>query len=733
MRRLHANGTMWGAYGQLIVVTGPVFTGFALYMGLEAADIALIASIVALAGLVQPLSSALTGRLRNQKAFVIRSGILEVTLTTGVILVPLLIRVPSGRFAFAAAATLTGTFTGNIVAPLFNSWFSTVLPEESRAQFMGKRLVLMNLAAIVVGYSAGRFIDFSEGGFIAFLVPYLIAWIFGVGGYAVLSRIPFPSLFRPEGAITFDHSLVTPLRNRQFRKLLIYFFALVFSLLISEPFYNVFMIRDLGIGYTTIGVYNAIVLGVGIVGYWIFGTAAGKFGCKPILQLLMVPRLLLPLIWIFVSPGNYRLILPFIMASNGIVFSGLTVAINTLLFGSVSEEADRAGFFAIWAFGTSLFTALATAVGGLIVRNTASLSLVVAGVDVGGIKLTFAVSGLLMIFPLLLLHLVTETEAKPVRHILGQVLRGNPVAFVYNSFVFSRNRRSRTRARAIRGMAKSRNPMAVERLASAIGDLDPSVREQAVKGLGRTRSKDAVHPLAATLADEESDLRVEAADSLGRLRHSSGIDPLFAALDSEDNRVAISAARALGDIGGAVVVDRLFEKLVSGRGARKGLLPSLIESSSRLGDTRIILPALASLESYQNQVIRLQLLNAVCRVLGARDLFYNLLTRNEYDLAEKLDQILLRIEKRASKITTTGNTDYRELHTQLRGLLEDGDYAAIADRGAALAENVELIDPRAMDARDALKRFTEVGGIRPGDRPEIFTIVCLGAMVDASI
>ena len=80
LRRLHANGGFWRAYGQLVVVTGPIFTGFALWMGLKAADIAIIASIVAFAGLVQPFSFLIAGRIRNQKSFIIRFGCIEIAL-----------------------------------------------------------------------------------------------------------------------------------------------------------------------------------------------------------------------------------------------------------------------------------------------------------------------------------------------------------------------------------------------------------------------------------------------------------------------------------------------------------------------------------------------------------------------------------------------------------------------------------------------------------------------------
>lgn len=73
-RRLIANGAMWGAYGQLVAVSGPIFSGLALWMGLRAPDIALVASIAALAGLIQPFSFLVARAVGDQKRLVIGFG-----------------------------------------------------------------------------------------------------------------------------------------------------------------------------------------------------------------------------------------------------------------------------------------------------------------------------------------------------------------------------------------------------------------------------------------------------------------------------------------------------------------------------------------------------------------------------------------------------------------------------------------------------------------------------------
>ncbi|MBT3272657.1 MAG: hypothetical protein HN368_05855, partial [Spirochaetales bacterium] len=603
-------------------------------------------------------------------------------------------------------------------------------PDDSRSKVLGRRLVIVNFAAMMVGYGAGKFIDMFPGTHLTFVVPYIAACICGVAGYLILGKIPFPSILHVEGEITLSRALAAPFRNQAFRRLFAFLLVLTFGGLVAEPFYNVFMIRDLGVRYSTIAVLNAINLGSGILGYWMWGVIAARFGNKPILQLLMVPRLLLPFLWILLTPANQGVVLVLIMIFTGITYSGITVAINTLLFGGLAEVKDRSPYFAIWSLGSALVVSLATASGGVLTRITSSLDVTVLGLQFDNIRLMFTISGFLLILPIFVLRRVHDTEAKPVTHLLGQVFRGNPLSFVYNSFVYSRTRQNRSRARAARNMGKSKSPMAVDSLARAMDDADPGVREEAVKGLGNTKAPEAVRHLADALENEESDVQAEAAAALGKLKNPEGIAPLLKALDSEDVRVGISAARALGVIGGVDVGDHLYAR--AQREPGKMFLPALVESLSVIGDVRAVEIALSSLHLYRNPVIRLQLINASCRALGARDIFYKLLSKNSYALAEKLDQMLQTIGRRLRRLHGERKDEALAQYEALSEALLSGKYGDMAEIVPVLGGLIAAENTTSQAALQALNLF-QTGTQGSADRPEIFFLVTLGIVADASL
>jgi len=730
LKRFLYNGALWGAYSQLVAVTGPIFTGYALWMGLKESDIAAVASVVALGGLIQPFSFMLVSRLRDQKAFVVRVGFLEISLVVSVLLVPFLTSSTGARLALTSGLVLAGTFMGHLVSPLYNSWFSTLLPEEIRARFLSKRMVLVSLSAMAVGYISGKYLDVVHGGYLGFLTLFIFAWAVGVGGYVLLAKVPFPQEVRVERGTSLGRVILLPFRHPEFRRLLSFYLTWAFAALMANPFYNVFMIRDLRIKYATIGIFNIIYTTTTVLGYRFWGNIVERFGSKPVLQVLMVPRVVLPLIWVVLTLGNAHILLPVIMVVSGLTFSGLTVAVNTLLFGTVPEGGERSAFFASWAFSNGLVSSAASGFGGLLAHLLSGYEASLGGFALNNIKLIFIVSSLLLGVPIYLLRWVSDVKAKPASYLLGQVLRGNPFAFAYNAFLFSRAREVRQRARAARAMGRSKSPMAVERLVQAMNDVSPEVRVQAVKGLGETGAEEAVEPLVQELSDEESDVRAEAAEALGKLRHPKGIDALFKALDSEDIRVQISAIRALGDIGGKEVKERLYRKLLGP--FNRLLFPTVVEALSRLNDLRVVVPALEGVRGYRSSVIRLQLLNAACRALGAGDRFYRLLSLNRLELAERLYDILENIRKQLRNLPPEPRAAVSGTLKELEAALEEERYEDMPELALELAEELKGKGETFEVGLEALRTFCQLHREGRSERPEIFSVVCLARLVECS-
>jgi MFS family permease len=651
LRRFMYTGASWGGYSQIAVVTGPIFTGYALWLGLDKASIAILASVSALAGMIQPFSLLLTTRVRQRRRLIVGIGFVEIGLTMSVGAIPML--VPSGlRMTALVAAILLGTTMGHVVSPLFSGWFATVIPEDIRARYLSRQMTVVYIASIAVGYGAGRFLD-TVGGYHAFSVLFSAGFVMGVAGYLVLTRIPFPQEMEKRDGLGLSQVVSMPLRDHDFARFLLFNASWSFSAQLAIPFYNVFMLKTLSIPYTTVAIFNIVSMLVQIGCFRFWGGIVDRYGSKPVLQVLMVPRLMWPALWLLVTPADYMVVLPFMMVFNGLIMSGLTASVSPLLYGLVPEQEEKAAYFASSSLTNAVAAAAGSAISAILVRRLQWVSInITPSWQIGDVQTVFLISAALMVVPILLLRGVMDAKASSPGYLLGQLRGGNPFAFAYNLYLFSRSNEESKRAQAVRAMGRSRSPMAIDQLAAALGDLSPEVRSEAAKGLGETKSSDAVAPLVEALHDKESDIRPEAAEALGYLPERRAVEALLAALNDGDTRVRISAIRALAVMGGAEVQKRLFQEL-SGPFDRE-TFPALVDALSRMRDLRILLPTVQNLRAYRSPVIRLQLLNALCRTLGAENRFYKLLSQDELGRSRQIRRLLDKSRKTLSSTPLLG-------------------------------------------------------------------------------
>ena len=636
---LYATGS-WGVYGRVATLTGPLFTGFALSLGATEAQIGLMASCAMATGLIQVLSVLFVNRVGDKKRFVIGVGLVEVVVIPAVVFIPLTL--PHGwRITGMFACIIVASIAVNAMMPIYNSWFSALLPSTARARYLSRQTIVNTLSAIVAGYALGRFLDLFDAPhkYHGFLVVFLIGMAGGVGGYLALVRSPFPRVSAEDADIRLSSLFTVPFRNKPFIRFMVCQMSWVLATGLAEPFYSVFMIKTLGVSYSAIAIFTNISLIMQIVGYRVWAGLVDRYGSKPILQLLLLPFVAVPLLWVFNRSDNYALI-PFIMVIAGFLSSGISTAVGPLFYGLLPQGKEQPVYFALWSTTFRMVSAVAPLIGGALVAHFETLHVSVAGFPVGNLQVVFVASAVLLLLPNLLIRRVTEAKSKEPGVLIQDLRQGNFVSYAFGLLRLSRATEEEGRGRAMRAMGRSRSPMAVQRLIEALDDVNPHIRSQAAAGLGEAGDPRALDPLLAELSDRESDIRPEAVEALGKLRHPRALDPLIEALHDADPRVRISAIRALSEIGGEEARELLF--WVFADPVDRSTFPTLVETLSDMGDTRIVKPTLDQVPHYRSPVIRLQLLNGVCRVMGAKNRFYGMLSADDFERTERIGDLLER-------------------------------------------------------------------------------------------
>lgn len=692
---IYTNGA-WGAWAQMVSLQTAVFTGFVLYLGASKSSVAYFISIGSFASLAQILSSTLLiHRIKRKKTFVILMGCLHNLFRFSVVLVPFI--VSSHHVPIIATLIGLGMFCWHCASPIFSGWNAEIIPEDIRARFLGRQTIANLLAGIVASYAAGWYLDLFDDTtkYTGFFTIFLLATLLGIGGFLNLSQVPF----RAKASDNETGNLLVPFRNKQFRNLLIFFWVWNFAWGVGSPFYSVFMLKTLQISYSNVAILTSLFMAAMVIGSKLLSGLIDRYGSKAMLQILTIPCILTPILWVLNRPDFYWLI-PLAMILNGLIFSGMLVSINALLYATIPESSNRTAYFAGWSCAIFLAHAVGPLFGSALVEWFEPVHFQLWGFNIGKLQLVFLVSGGLMIVPNFLLRAVQDNKGTTSRELLGQVGRGNLVGYLYNALVFDWARKDTNRAQAIRKMGRSRSPMALDQLIQSLNDANPDVRRQAARGLGEAGASEAIHPLLNELRDQESDIRGEAAEALGKIGNPDVIDPLIDALDDDDTRVQISAIRALSDIGGSEAQELLFWKFADH--FDRATFPTLADVLGAKHDLRMIKPTLDRIQHFHSPAIRLQLLNAVCRTLGARRQFYRLISQDTLTRARTLDELLKNTRQMIKKDHILPRAMRTQIHTHLEEIhrtFDKGDTATFLTTTHTLAEYIQTeVDENTVEA-----------------------------------
>ena len=340
-------------------------------------------------------------------------------------------------------------------------------------------------------------------------------------------------------------------------------------------------------------------------------------------------------------------------------FSGIFIAAMTLFYGIAPRGERQPVFMSVWLIGINTITALGAFLGGRLLAVLPE-TIHLGSVHFDAYQGVFAASGALLLvgFPLSRRLPACGDVALSLWTLLR---RGNVLSYAYHYLWFSIARDERSRAQRLRKMARSGSPAAVGPLLCAMEAASPDMRSEAALGLGEVKDDRAVDRLIETASDSGSDVREAALAGLGKSGHPAALDILTASLDDPETSVRNSAIHALAQIGGAGALCALRRKLAGPFDPKS--FPTLVDGLAALGDLDIVETAITALDRFENAAIRLRILQAAARAVGAERTLARLLAADPLRRTEIEMRILERLQgqlKRAKRLAP----DIREVSVE---------------------------------------------------------------------
>jgi len=242
---------------------------------------------------------------------------------------------------------------------------------------------------------------------------------FGLLSLLVMRITPEPPMQMGKKPIGFLRSLKVPFEHPAFRRFIAFQFSWHFAVGLAGPFFTVYMIKHLKIGFTWIGLCQniGVLASLYLVRFW--GQWTDRFGNKPILSLCTAAKIFFPLMWLFARPGHplYLCFVYLLFAFN----SGQKLALLNIVL-KLSPEENRAAYLSSRKAFMSLAQALSPILGGSLAATFMMWKVELPLLTIQGLPFLFLASGLMRFGAFLMLRGLHEPGAQPVRSMV-RVLR----------------------------------------------------------------------------------------------------------------------------------------------------------------------------------------------------------------------------------------------------------------------------------------------------------------------
>ena len=357
---------------------------FALAAGATPTDIGLLAAAANLVSVAGFLPGAmLASRVRTRKAVVLSTSYGPSRLMLPFLAaLPLLLPGGHALVLLIIGVNALRIFGGTLGNAAWTSFVADLVPPASRGRFFGSRLFVSGLTALVASPLAGLLVRTlngpSPGALPGYQATLGVAFLVGLVSIAFFIKIPEPPT-RTLGTRLRKQALglVSLLRrNPSFAWLAASSFLWGLGQTMAGPFYNVFMITDLGGSAASVGTMAGVYALGGLLGQPVFGRLSDRRGNRFILVLTGLTIPVLPGLWAISRVPLHGLLLN---VPSGFLWAGYNLASFNILL-EMSPAEDREAAFALYQTVVAVGAVIGPLLGGLLV-------------SVAGYRLDFVLSG----------------------------------------------------------------------------------------------------------------------------------------------------------------------------------------------------------------------------------------------------------------------------------------------------------------------------------------------------
>jgi MFS family permease len=359
------------AEAMVVFTSGTFLTAMAIHMGATNFQLGLFAALPTFTTIFQLFSVWLVQRFNNRRAITSLFNLLARLPIIAIGIIP---------FLFTGGTSIQVLFLmlffqhifGDIAGASWNSWIKDLVPGQQLGAFFSRRSRMAQTLNVTLSLATAFCIDYVKVHYpaneiTAYNIMFLIGGSLGLLSVGFLLRTPEPQ------AKKIDDKLFTlfamPLRNVNFKNLLIFNSFWAFALNLATPFFSVFMLKTIGLPLSYV-----ILLGIlgqlsGILSFKLWGQFTDRFSNKTIISICAPLYIGCILLFAFTAMPGQKLLtivmLILIHLISGLSTAGINLALNNIGLKLASKN-EAIAYISVKNMFVAFFSTIAPLIGGLL-------------------------------------------------------------------------------------------------------------------------------------------------------------------------------------------------------------------------------------------------------------------------------------------------------------------------------------------------------------------------------